>query len=67
MTESLEEIEFTIKKDGSVEYTIKGIKGSSCEDLAKVFEKIGHVKESVKTREYYEKEGDVKIVNKQRK
>jgi len=67
MPENLEEIEFTIKKDGSVEYTIKGIKGSSCEDLSKIFEKIGRVTNSEKTREYYEKEADVKIVNKQGK
>ena len=62
MPENVQEIEFTIKKDGSVEYTIKGIKGGSCEDLSKVFEELGTVTASKKTGEYFEKEPDVKII-----
>ena len=58
----MQEIEFTIAKDGSVEYTIKGVKGTSCEDLSKIFAKLGKVTSSKKTAEYYEKEADVKIV-----
>jgi hypothetical protein len=58
----MQEIEFTIAKDGTVEYTIKGLKGTSCEDLSKIFEKLGKVTASKKTAEYYEKEADVKIV-----
>lgn len=62
VADDFQEIEFTIKKDGSVEYTIRGIKGASCDDVSKVFETLGHVDESKKTREYYEKEADVKIM-----
>ncbi len=62
VADDFQEIEFTIKKDGSVEYTIRGIKGASCDDVSKVFETLGRVDESKKTREYYEKEADVKIL-----
>lgn len=59
---SFQEIEFTIKKDGSVEYTILGIKGAACDDVSKVFESLGNVTSSAKTREYYEKENEPGIV-----
>ena len=62
MSEKVQEIEFTIKKDGSVEYTIKGIKGGSCEDLSKVFEEMGTVTASRKTGEYFEKEPETKVI-----
>ncbi len=62
MPENSQEIEFTIAKDGTVEYTIKGVKGESCENLSKIFEKMGKVTTTKKTAEYYEKEADVKIV-----
>ncbi|MBL7960243.1 DUF2997 domain-containing protein [bacterium] len=62
MSEKVQEIEFTIKKDGSVEYTIKGIKGGSCEDLSKIFEELGTVTASKKTSEYFEKEPEVKTI-----
>lgn len=62
MSEKVQEIEFTIKKDGSVEYTIKGIKGGSCEDLSKVFEELGTVTTSKKTSEYFEKEPETKVI-----
>lgn len=58
----MQEVEFIIKKDGSVEYTIKGVKGASCDDLSKVFEDLGTIQTSKKTSEYYEKEPDVKVV-----
>ncbi|MBX7152328.1 DUF2997 domain-containing protein [bacterium] len=66
MSETVQEIEFTIKKDGSVEYTIKGLKGEGCEDLSKIFEQMGDVTFSKKTAEFYEKESDVRITNKQK-
>ncbi len=56
------EIEFTIKKDGSVDYTIRGIKGSGCDELSHVFEELGEVSESRKTGEYYEKEPEAKVL-----
>lgn len=62
MSENVQEIECTIKKDGSVEYTIKGIKGGSCEDLSKIFEELGTVTASKKTTEYFEKEPEVKTI-----
>lgn len=60
-----EEIEFTIRPDGSVEYTIRGIKGSSCDDLSKVFEELGEIEKSARTGEYYEKESDIHVQNRQ--
>ncbi|MBL7995177.1 DUF2997 domain-containing protein [bacterium] len=62
MSENVQEIEFTIKKDGSVEYTIKGIKGGSCEDLSKIFEELGTMTASKKTSEYFEKEPKTKVI-----
>lgn len=62
MSDKVQEIEFTIKKDGSVEYTIKGIKGGSCEDLSKIFETMGTVTRSKKTGEYFEKEPETKVI-----
>ncbi len=56
-----EEIEFTIKKDGTFEYTIRGVLGESCEDISKVFESLGSINSSKKTAEYYEKETDVTV------
>ncbi len=60
-----EEIEFTIQPDGSVEYTIRGIQGSSCEELSKIFESLGVVEKSVRTADYYEKETDTHIRTRQ--
>jgi len=60
-----EEIEFTIRPDGSVEYTIRGVKGAACDDLSKLFEELGRVETSVRTGEYYEKESDVRLQNRQ--
>ncbi len=62
-----EEIEFTIRPDGSVEYTIRGIQGSSCDDLSKIFESLGEIEKSVRTGEYYENESDVQLQNRQRR
>lgn len=61
----LEEIEFTILQDGSVEYTIHSIKGAACADVSKIFEQIGEVRRSENTAEYYEKESESTIRAKQ--
>ena len=55
MMSDFSEIEFTISKDGTVEYVIKGIKGSSCEDVAALFESLGDVQHAKNTTEYYDK------------
>jgi hypothetical protein len=62
MSAEYQEIEFTIKKDGSVDYTVRGIKGSGCDALSRVFEEMGQVSESRKTGEYYEKEPETKVL-----
>ena len=50
----MEEIEFTIHPDGNVEYTIRGIKGTGCEQLTDVFKSLGQTVVSRPTGEYYE-------------
>ena len=49
-----EEIEISIGPDGRIEYTIKGVKGSACEDISALLEQLGKVEESTNTGEYYE-------------
>ena len=58
-----QEIEITIERDGRVAYTIKGVKGSACEDISALLEQIGRVEEEERTGEYYEREesGDVAL------
>lgn len=50
------EIEFTIKPDGNVEFTIKGMKGKQCVPAAEFFKVLGHVETEQATSEYYETE-----------
>lgn len=52
----MEKIEVVIKKDGSVEYTVKGVKGKGCKDLTKFIDKLsdGQVNETKNTTEFYE-------------
>ena len=38
-----EEIEIRILPGGRVEYTIKGVKGSACESISALLEKLGRV------------------------
>ncbi len=56
-----EEIEIEILPDGTVEYTIKGVKGSACDDISVLLEQLGRVEQEERTSEYYEREGDVDI------
>lgn len=58
---SREEIEITIGPDGTVEYTIKGIKGSSCESISQLLEELGQVQHEEKTSEYYDRETESSI------
>ncbi|MCG8416326.1 MAG: DUF2997 domain-containing protein [Proteobacteria bacterium] len=51
-----QDIEITISPSGEVEFTVKGIKGSSCLDATKFLEEAlgGEVVEQERTSEYYE-------------
>ncbi len=50
------EIEFTIKPDGKVEFTIKGMKGKRCVPIAELFKLLGETETDQATAEYYETE-----------
>jgi len=56
-----EEIEITILPDGRVEYTIKGVKGSACENISALLEQLGKVVQEQRTGEYYEQGNDAHI------
>ncbi len=49
-----EEIEIAVLPDGRIEYTIKGVKGSACESISALLEKLGKVERSERTGEFYE-------------
>lgn len=53
------EIEISILPDGRIEYTVKGIKGRKCEDIADLLKTLGQVEHEENTGEYYEKGQDV--------
>jgi hypothetical protein len=55
------EIQITLLPDGRVEYTIKGIKGRKCEDIAGLLKALGQVEHEENTTEYYEQESEVGI------
>lgn len=61
-----EEIEVQIRPDGSVEYTIRGVKGSACESISELLERLGQVERAERTDEYYDLEGDAIISISQR-
>lgn len=50
----MESVNIKINADGSLEYTVKGVKGKSCKDLTKLIDKIATVTESKNTVEYCE-------------
>ncbi len=58
---SKQEIEFVIRPDGEVEFTIKGVKGNGCEDLAKLFDELGKKTADRNTAEYYEKQATTRV------
>ena len=51
-----EEIEISVAPDGRVEYRIKGVKGSACESISALLERLGKVEHVERTGEYYEDE-----------
>ena len=56
-----EEIDIAILPDGRIEYTIRGVKGATCENISDLLEALGTVEESRRTDEYYEDDQDVTI------
>ena len=56
-----EEIEILVYPDGRVEYTIKGVKGASCESISQLLEQLGQVEVDEKTGEFYEYGQDTHI------
>lgn len=56
-----EEIEITIHPSGAIEYTIKGVKGTACEEISALLEQLGRVEHEEHTGEYYERDGDAQL------
>jgi hypothetical protein len=56
-----EEIEIAVLPDGRIEYTIKGVKGSACEGISALLEKLGKVERSERTGEFYEDDTRVDV------
>ena len=53
---NMQEIEIAIQPDGRIEYTIKGVKGSACENLSALLEQLGKIETEERTGEYYEQD-----------
>jgi len=49
-----ESIQIKIKRDGTLEFTIKGVKGTKCEDIHKALERLGKTVKQDTTSEMYE-------------
>ena len=56
-----QEIEIAIMPDGRIEYTIKGVKGSACENISALLEQLGKVEHTENTNEYYDKGTDINV------
>lgn len=56
-----QEIEIQVHPDGSVEYMVKGIKGSHCENISALLELLGNVEHEERTGEYYDYGEDAHI------
>ena len=48
------EIHFVIDREGNIQSSIKGIKGSSCSSIVEEFTDLGQVIEQQQTNEFYE-------------
>jgi hypothetical protein len=51
-----QEIEVAILPDGRIEYTIKGVKGSACDNISALLEQLGQVEHEERTGEYYDRD-----------
>lgn len=47
------EIIVTVKKDGAIEYVVKGVKGKSCKDVTKFLDELGTVTSTKDTSEAF--------------
>ena len=56
-----QEIEITILPDGTVEYTIRGVKGAACENISALLEQLGQLQHAERTGEFYEGDEQVQI------
>lgn len=62
------EFEITIAPDGSVELHVKGYKGKSCLEAARMFEQIvGELKARRETSEFYQPDEEVKYHQEQKR
>jgi hypothetical protein len=50
-----QEIHCTIDGQGNLSFAIKGVKGSSCRDLAEVLKRLGRPLAEQRTAEYYQR------------
>jgi len=50
-----QEIHCTIDGRGNLSFAIKGVKGSSCRDLAEVLKRLGRPLAEQRTAEYYQR------------
>lgn len=50
----MEQIEVTIKKDGTMSYEVKGVKGASCKELTKAIDEMTKGGERGNTPEFHE-------------
>jgi len=51
-----QKIEITIKRDGSLEYTVQCVKWRGCKELTSFIDKLSKVVETKTTPEYYQVE-----------
>lgn len=49
-----EEISITIKKDGTMSYTVQGVQGASCKELTKALDNLSKGGDRGNTKEFYE-------------
>jgi hypothetical protein len=56
------EFEITIARDGTVELHVQGMKGKSCLEVMKLFEKVvGDIRSQQQTSEFYEPDEQVQF------
>lgn len=55
----MEQINVTIKKDGTLSYEVKGVKGASCKELTKAIDAMTKGGEHGTTQEFHEEKPDV--------
>jgi hypothetical protein len=56
------DIEIEVRKGGEVKVHVRGVAGERCLDYVRFLaEAVGRIKEQQLTREYYEREGKVRV------